>query len=167
MRCRVLLSFCVACLFSSAAAADWIAQRQIDEFDQKHRFIAASSASVPALYFVCEAETGRMKLLYKTSEKASASLRSALPSPARAYFIVDNQPVRSYPGKLAHIEKKLVFESYDDGAVALLKVIGAAERRVLVAVELFGQKYFQAELPVAGSAKHIKLVTDECAKYRK
>lgn len=153
---------------ADTARADWIAVRQMDEFDQKHRFFATTSPYAPSLSFICEAETGRMKLLYKSGAKSTRGLRKTLPRwPVWAYVIVDDDAVRSYPGKMTEIEKMVVFESYDAGAVALSKVIASAQRRVLIAIDDYGEKRFRQEFAVAGSAKPIALVTQECAKYRR
>lgn len=148
--------------------AEWIAVRQMDEFDQKHRFFATTSPYAPSLSFICEAETGRLKLLYKSSTKSTRGLRRSLPRwPVWAYVIIDDDAVRSYPGKMTEIEKMIVFGSYDDGAVALSKIIASAQRRVLIAIDDYGEKSFRQEFAVAGSAKPIALVTQECAKYRR
>lgn len=152
-------------LAGPAASADWVAARVVDEFDGKHRYIAASSRTEPMLAFVCEADTRRIKLLYKTNERTPAEVRKRLPVwPIRIALIVDDQPVRFYPGTMSEIDRRIMAESYDDGVIAFAGVVSGAERRVLVAIDVFGEKRFRHEFAVSGSGKAIPQVLKSCAR---
>jgi len=168
MFARIFLLLIAAGGFIGAARADWSAGQILDEFDQKHRFVAISSMKEPALGFVCEAETGKIKLLYKSGEKASTFFRKRFPIwPVWTHVIVDDQPTRSFPGSLIGIDEKVAFESYDDAAVALSNIIAKSERRVLIAIQLGNEKLFRNELAVTGSARAISSVFQACRKYRR
>lgn len=153
---------------ADTALAEWVAIRQLDEFDQKHRYIAASSAGTPSLAFICEAETGRMRLFYKSGVRTTREFRKGLPAwPVWLSVIVDNQPVRSYPGTMSEMSRMLTFDSTDPEAVALSGLIANASRRVLVAINYGGEKSVRNEFPVAGSGQPILKVFEACAQHRR
>lgn len=156
----VLLAFS-----APAMAADWLHGGIRDEFDGKHRYFAISSATEPNLGFVCEFETGRIKLLFKTNERSTRDLSKRMPILFnRIVLIVDDDPVRSYPGTVDEIEHKIVAQSYDDTVIALANTISNAQRRVLVAVDMAGEKYFRQEFPVSGSGRAIATLLQTCPK---
>lgn len=150
-------------LGSCPAAADCINVYNKDEFDGKDRYFAFTSAREPKFGFVCDAETAKIRVLYKTGKKLNRKIR-ALPPWGRLAAIVDDQPARYFPGQLGQIDNKLVIDSSDASVIAFGKQIGGAQRRVLVAIEVAGDKRFRTEFPVAGSGAAIAKLFDTCAK---
>jgi hypothetical protein len=150
---------------SAAVAADWLSVYNKDEFDGKDRYFAITSAVEPNFGFVCDAEKARVRVLYKTGKKLNRKLRS-LSRWAKLAAIVDDQPAASFPGRLAEIDSKLVFESDDASIVAFGKQISGANRRVLVAIDTAGEKQFRMEFPVKGSGAAIARLLDTCAKIK-
>lgn len=152
-------------LASPASAADWLAVYNADEFDGKHRYLAITSASLPSFGFVCEAETGRIKLLFRTNEPVSRSLSKSMPIHFnQIVLIVDDDPVRSYSATVDEIDRKLIAQSYEASVIELAGIISTAKRRVLIAVEMYGKKYFREEFPVAGSGRAIQMLLKACPK---
>jgi hypothetical protein len=163
-RLSLLLAAVISCWSSSASAADWLTVHQKDEFDGKDRYLAVTSATEPWMGFVCEVDTGRFKFFYKTGESA-AKMRKVLPIPfMKIALIVDDDPVRMYPGSLEQSEKKLASQSYDRNVIDLALIVSRATRRVLVANELGGNKYHQHEFSVDGAHRAISMLLRRCAK---
>ena len=73
-------------------------------------------------------------------------------------LIVDDDPVRSYSATVDEIDRKLIAQSYEASVIELAGIISTAKRRVLIAVEMYGKKYFREEFPVAGSGRAIQML---------
>jgi len=163
---RVL--FLAACLVTqpAAASADWLTVYNKDEFDGKDRYFAVTSAKEPLFGFVCDAETARVRALFKTNEKTTHYLRRQLPAHAAIAVIVDDQKPLSYPGKLFIIDRVVSIESFHESIFDLAKQLSAAKRRVLVAVDWKGEKWARQEFPVAGAGPAIQKLLGVCSKLK-
>lgn len=161
-RSRLAVAFAFLA-FTSPASANWLAVYQKDEFDGKDRYFAVTSATEPWLGFVCEVETGRIKLFYKTKQRATRDM--SLPIwPMKIALIIDDDPVRTVPGSLERSQKKIAAQSYDSSVIDLALVISKATRRVLVATDVYGDKYHQQEFSVSGAHRAISMLLKRCAK---
>lgn len=148
------------------ASADWLTVYNKDEFDGKDRFFAVTSAKEPLFGFVCNAETARVRVLFKTNDRSTRALRRRLPAHAAIAVIVDDQPPQSYPGKLFDIDHVISIESFDASIFDLAKRLQSAKRRVLVAVDWEGEKLSRQEFSVTGAGPAIQKLLGVCTKIR-
>ena len=163
-RCCLALVF-LAPFWTSAASADWATVHLKDEFDGKDRYLAVTSTTEPWLGFVCEVDTGRFKLFYKTKDRPSREMRDRLPIQfMKIALIVDDDPVRTYPGSLELSDKRIASQSYDRSVIDLPLIISRATRRVLIANDLIVGKYHQEEFSVDGAHRAISMLLKRCAK---
>lgn len=167
MRRAIVLATAVLMAAPAAAAADWMTVYNKDEFDRKDRFFAVTSATEPLFGFVCEAESARVKLLYKTDQRSTRGLRSELPAWAAIAIIIDDQPARTIPAKVVDIDRIVSAESYHDSIFDLAKALKAAKRRVLVAVDWRGDKVKRHEFKVDGASPAIDKLLDVCTRLKK
>lgn len=163
---RALFLVAILALAPTAASADWLTVYNKDEFDGKDRYFAVTSAKEPLFGFVCDAETARVRALFKTAERSTRGLRRQLPDYAAIAVIIDDQKPRSYPAKLLDIKGVISIESFDASIFDLAKLLSAAKRRVLVAVDWRSQKLARQEFSVAGAGPAIQKLLGVCAKLK-